>query len=224
MYARVTTVDGNPDAIERGIAFVMETVEPLIESLPGSLGLNMLVARDLGRVTVVSAWDTVEARAAAGRELSPVRDEAGRIMSGEARTTDLEWVVALRARPQQVGYWARTTRLTAPTDRVDTAIAEFVSGVLPAVRGMAGFCSAVLLVDRVRGAAVAATAWVDHEALEASRTRVAPLRDTTVQRSSAKVDEVFESELVIAGLHQELWQQIPQQADRTIELPSEQRV
>jgi len=218
MYARVTTVDGNASAIDRGIAFVTDTVQPLVESLPGSLGLNMLTARDLGRVAVVTAWETAEARAASDRELSPIRDEAGRILSGEARTSELEFVIASRTHAQQVGYWARTTRFTGPRDRIDDAIAEFVEEVLPDIRGIDGFCSAVLLVNRDVGTAIAATTWDDRHALAASRPKVAGYREATAKRSHATVDEIVESQLVIAGLHDALWHPIPRQADRVIEL------
>lgn len=220
MYARVTTVNGNPAAIDREIAFVKDTVQPLVEGLPGSLGLNMLVARDLGRVVVATAWETATARAASNKELSPIRDEAGRIMSGEARPEDLEYAMTELAHPQQPGCWARSTRLSAPPDRAEDAVTQFRDMVLPGVRAMAGFCSAVLLLDRPRGKANAVTVWDDLSALEASRPKVVGLRNDTAQRSGATIEEVFESELVIAGLRPAFWQP----ADRTIELPSEQRV
>lgn len=38
VYARVTTVDGDPGRNDEVITFVKSTVQPLLEQLPGSLG------------------------------------------------------------------------------------------------------------------------------------------------------------------------------------------
>lgn len=49
MYARTTTVRGNPGAIDDGVAFLRHRVMPAVEGLPGYVGLSMLADRDSGR-------------------------------------------------------------------------------------------------------------------------------------------------------------------------------
>ena len=77
MYARVTTVDGNPGRIDELIMAVTQTVEPLVRQQPGSFGLAMFINREKGRVAVTTAWASEAAQAASeaasmgrGREIA----------------------------------------------------------------------------------------------------------------------------------------------------------
>ncbi len=55
MYARSTTVHGNPAAIDVGIAYVREAVIPAVRDMDGCIGLSMLVDRASGRCIVTTA-------------------------------------------------------------------------------------------------------------------------------------------------------------------------
>lgn len=200
VYARVTTVDGDPGRIDDVISFVKGTVEPLVRQQPGSAGLAMFVDRDKGRVTVTTAWSTAEACAASDGPLAPVRGEAARILGGQARPEEFELAVRERVQPAQPGYWNRTTRLAVPVERMEQAIAAFRDRTIPALRQIEGFCGAVLLVDRSTGTAVGATTWVTREHLQASREAADRLRHATADSSGARVTEVTESEIAIAGI------------------------
>lgn len=200
VYARVTTVDGDAGRIDEVIAFVKDTVQPLLEQQPGSRGLAMFVNRDKGRVVVTTAWATAPARAASDAALAPVRGEAGRILGGQARPEEFDLAVLERLRPAEPGFWSRATRLSVPKDRLDEAIAGFRNSVLPGLRGQVGFCGGVLLVDRSTGTALGSTTWDSRAALEASRQAADQLRAGTADSSGATVVEVVESEIVIAAI------------------------
>ena len=200
MYARLTTVDGDPGRIDDVIRFVKETVEPLVRQLPGSLGLAMFVDRDRGRVAVTTAWATAEARASSDAPLVPIRGEAGRIMGGQARPEDFELAHRDRVRPAEAGFWNRASRLSVPPGRLNDAIASFRDQAIPALRLIEGFCGAVLLVDPATGIAVASTTWATRAHLEASRAAADQLRHGTADRAGAVVLEVIESEIAIAGI------------------------
>ena len=200
MYARVTTVDGDPGRIDDVIAFVKETVEPLVRQLPGSLGLSMFVNRDKGRAAVTTAWATAEARAASDAPLLPIRGEAGRILGGQPRVDEFELAVRDMVQPATVGCWNRATRLAVPLDRLETAISTFRDQAVPGLHTLDGFCGAVLLVDRARGTAVASTNWQTQGHLEASRAAADQLRHGTADSAGAAVIEVIESEIAIAGI------------------------
>ena len=45
MYARSTTIHGNPMMIDDGINYVRDTVMPAIKQMAGSVGLSMLCDR-----------------------------------------------------------------------------------------------------------------------------------------------------------------------------------
>jgi len=200
VYARVTTVDGDPGRIDEVITFVKSTVQPLLEQLPGSLGLAMFVNRDKGRVVVTTAWTTAQARAASDAPLAPIRGEAGRILGGQARPEEFDLAVFERIRPVSAGFWSRATRLAVPVKRMDDAIASFRNHALPGLRGQEGFCGGVLLVDRATGTAFASTNWDSRAALESSRPAADQLRAGTADNAGATVIEVIESEIVIAAI------------------------
>jgi len=200
VYARVTTVDGDPGRIDDVIAFVKETVEPLVRQLEGSLGLAMFVNRKKGRAVVTTAWSSAEARAASDAPLVPIRGEAGRILGGQARPEEFELAVIDRIRPTEPGFWNRTTRLAVPPHRMNDAIASFRGGALPGLHQLDGFCGGVLLIDRTNGIAIAATTWATRSSLEASRQPADQLRAGTADSAGASILEVLETEVVIAGI------------------------
>ena len=49
MYARTTTVRGDPSAMDEGIAHVRDVTWPELQHMSGCVGLSMLVERDAGR-------------------------------------------------------------------------------------------------------------------------------------------------------------------------------
>ena len=56
MYARSTTVHGDPMKMDDGIAYVRDTVMPAIQQMAGSVGLSMLCDRESGQSVVTTAW------------------------------------------------------------------------------------------------------------------------------------------------------------------------
>ena len=62
----------------------------------------------------------------------------------------------------------RGTRVETPPDKMDQAIANFQSQVIPSARPAPGYLGAVLLGDRATGAGIALTYWESAEALAAS--------------------------------------------------------
>ena len=49
MYARSTTVNGDPKALDGAIAYVRDEVMPMVQEMDGCIGLSMLCDRDSGR-------------------------------------------------------------------------------------------------------------------------------------------------------------------------------
>ena len=56
MYARSTTVRGNPQAMDDGIAYIRDKVMPAVRQMDGCVGLSMLAERDTGRCIVTTSW------------------------------------------------------------------------------------------------------------------------------------------------------------------------
>ena len=55
MYARSTTVRGNPDSVDEGITYVRDKVMPAVQQMDGCVGLSMLADRTSGRCIVTTA-------------------------------------------------------------------------------------------------------------------------------------------------------------------------
>ena len=107
MYARSITIRGRPEAIDEGIAFVRDEVQPAITASDGCLGLSLVVDRASGRCIATSSWETPEAMAVAEDDLAPLRLRAGEILGGEPVIDRWEIALMHRVQPAGEGAWCR---------------------------------------------------------------------------------------------------------------------
>ena len=75
-YARLNTIDGNPDQLDAAIAAYRSEVVPLLKSLPGFRSVVMSVNRETGRAMVGSVWATEQDRANSAAKLTELRRKA----------------------------------------------------------------------------------------------------------------------------------------------------
>jgi hypothetical protein len=201
MFVRATTINADPARLDEGIAFVKENVVPAVATLPGNLGLSMFVDRESGTSTVSTAWETEQARADADAVLTPLRAKGTRIIGGGTPVTELfELAVIDRLRPAEPGFCSRITRVTIDPGNIEEAIDAYTSSTLHDLQLLDGYCSAVLLVDRVRGLGVVSVTFDSRAHLEASRSAAEDIRRTGLAKAGAEVAEVREAEIVIAGI------------------------
>lgn len=200
VHARSTTFQARPSEIDAGIRYATEEVMPAIMAMDGCIGLSMLVNRESGRCIATSAWTDEESMRAADTLLRPLRDRAGTILGGSPQVDEWEIAVLHRDHRTSDSTCVRCTWLQTDPSRLDEAIERFRSDVLPTAEGMAGFCSASLMVDRQSGRAVSSVTWDGPEAMEASREAAARLRARVADASGAQVREVAEFDLALAHL------------------------
>lgn len=200
MYARSTTIKGDPTRIDTLIAFVRDEVMPMIAAIDGNVGLSMLVDRETGRCIATSSWETEEARSASFEALAGARARGAEILGGDVQTDD--WEIAVMHREHRVTAdsccrvtWAQFD----PTD-LDRGINFFRDTVLPFAEGMDGFGSASLMVDRANGRAVGTIVFDSRAAMEATREAAASMRDTSTRTTGTTFREVAEFELALAHL------------------------
>src|SRR4029078_4650223 len=92
MYARSTTIQGDPGSIEAGIAYIRDDVMPAITAMDGCPGLSLVVDRASGRCIATSSWDSAESLRASADQLASYRARGGDILGGTPAVE--EWEVA----------------------------------------------------------------------------------------------------------------------------------
>jgi quinol monooxygenase YgiN len=200
VHARSTTIQARTTEIDAGIRYVTEEVMPAIMGMEGCIGLSMLVDRGSGRCIATSAWTDEQSMRAADAALRPMREEAGAVLGGSPQVDEWEIAVLHRDHRTSDSTCVRCTWLQTDAGRIDDAIERFRSEVLPTAEGMAGFCSASLMVDRQTGRAVSSVTWDSREAMEGSREAATRLRTRVAEASGAQVQDVAEFDLALAHL------------------------
>lgn len=201
MFARSTTIQALPSAIDQGLAYLREDVMPALLRMDGCVGFSALVDRASGRCIATSSWDSERAMRATAGAVQAVRDEGTKAFGGTIASVE-EWEIALlhREHHTQEGTCVRVTRIQGDPSQVDRAV-EIVRGtVIPRLEAMSGFGSCSFLVNRTTGLAVGTFAFDTRAALEASRAGATEVRTAVVQQLGATVEDVHEFELAIAHL------------------------
>src|SRR5438270_12649603 len=106
MYARSTTVQGDPATLDEAIAFVGEKEFPAITGIPGCVGLSMLADRNTGRCIVASAWADEAAMKASKEMVRPMQDRLMQMLKADDALIE-RWDVAVLHRTRPSGKDAR---------------------------------------------------------------------------------------------------------------------
>jgi len=202
VYARTTTIQGDPAKIDAGVAHVRDQVFPAVTAMTGCAGMSLLVERDSGRCIATTAWESEAAMRASAELVRPLRASAEQALGASTSSVDT-WEVAAMHRDHATGdgSCAVVTWLRADPSNVERAVDVYKMAVLPKMQELSGFCSASMLIDRQTGRRVGTITFDSREALAASRDAMARIREAGVQESGSTVDEVAEMELAFAHLH-----------------------
>ena len=96
--ARLTTVRGDPGRIEDLVRQFEAQSAPVLERLPGYLGLYLLVDAETGAARSVAFWQSPEALSASDAAVAPLRARASETMgAGASPTVELFDVAAVAA-------------------------------------------------------------------------------------------------------------------------------
>ncbi|MGX9789731.1 hypothetical protein [Mycobacterium sp. MMS18-G62] len=200
MYARSTTIQGQPASIDAGIAHTRDSVMPALEGIDGCVGLSLMVDRTTGRCIITSSWVSEEAMHASEEAIRPIRERAAELLGGSRQVE--EWEIAAMHREHRAGEgaWVRATWVKVAPEQLDRGIDFYKATILPALEELAGFCSASLLVDRASGRGVAAATFDNAEALERSKDALERIKATGSQEANAEVLDQCDFELAVAHL------------------------
>ena len=96
--------------------------------------------------------------------------------------------------------YARVTVVQGSPDQIEQGIDAINSGVLPAVKGVAGYKGAMLLVDRTSGKGMGISLWESEDARRRGAEAVDEARAATIKAMGGTVPPVDEYEVVASDL------------------------
>lgn len=198
MYARSTTINGDPGSIDAGIAHVRDEVMPVVMTMDGCLGMSLLVDRGSGRCIATTSWASEEAIAASRTAVLPMRSRAGEILGGTPQVEEWEVAVMHRDHTSHEGCACRVTWARS-TDH-DATIDYWRDQLLPRIEAMDGFCSASMLLDRAGDRTCGTVTFDSRAALEASREPAAAIRESGRRERGVEFLDVAAFDLALAHL------------------------
>ena len=203
MFARYTTVRGDPNKIDAAIDYVDGQARAAVEGTKGNLGFAVAADADGGRLVAASYWDSAESMRAAEASLADTRAAAADVLGGEVSLERFEVALGFRHSFPARGSAVRLARLELDPARAEEAISLMREENMPRVKGADGLCSWQLLLNRESGSGMVVTAWESHEAAEAFWPTAQQLRarasdrvgvrfaapdDVTMIRSTVRLD------------------------------------
>jgi quinol monooxygenase YgiN len=201
VFARSTTVKGQSDAIDRGIAQVRDEVLPTVGGMDGCLGLSMLVDRSSGECIVTTSWESEAAMRATAEQVKPLRERATALLGGLSSVQEWEIAVMHRDHRSGEGSCVRSTWMSMDPANVERGLDFYRLGLIPRLEELEGFCSACLLIDRSTGMAVSTVAFDSRAAMESTRATGEELRRSSAAELGLQILDVHEYELALAHLH-----------------------
>jgi len=200
MYARSTTVRGDPSKIDDGIAYVRDEVMPAVQGMSGCVGLSMLCDRDSGRCIVTTSWDSEESMSASREAVRAMRERATDVMGGRFDVQEWEIAVLHRAHQAPEGACCRVTWTRGDPARMDEMAETFRTGLVPRLDDIPGFCSVSVMGDRQTGMSVLTATYDDRGSLERSAEAVRGMREQFAQQMGLEITDMAEFELAIHHL------------------------
>jgi heme-degrading monooxygenase HmoA len=186
MFARYTTLRGDPDKIEAAIEYVDGEGRAAVEATPGNRGFAVVADPAGGRLIGASYWDSRESMTNAESALAEARARAASTAGGELSIERFEVVVGFRHSIPARGAVARLSRFQVDPSRVDEAITEMREESVPRVKGSDGLASFQLLLESDTGSGMVVSSWENQAAADAFWPTAEQLRARAAERAGVR--------------------------------------
>jgi hypothetical protein len=200
MYARSTTVRGDPRRIDDGIAYVRDEVMPAVQQMSGCVGLSMLCDRETGRCIITSAWADESSMHMTESAVHPFRERAKEVFGGLVEVNEWEIAVLHRMREAPDGACTRVTWTHGDPAEMDRTTDTVRMALIPRLEDLDGFCSISVMINRDNGMCALAATYASRDAMRRTSEAVAAMRDEFTQQLGAQVTDIAEFELAVAHL------------------------
>ena len=200
MYARTTTIDGDPRDLDTGTAYLRDESMPALRGMPGCVGLSMLASRDSGRSIVTTSWGDEEALSASRDGVRPHLERTAAALGGRPEVA--EWEVAAMHRVPEAphGTCSRVTWLRTDPGAVQRAVDAVRLSLMPKLDDLPGFCSVSVMVRREDGLTVSAVSYDSWASLEQAGEGAREFREEFAPARGIEVVDTAEFDLVLAHL------------------------
>jgi heme-degrading monooxygenase HmoA len=201
MYARTSTIRGNPQRMDDEIAFVRDEVMPALMTMPGCMGLSMLADRESGRCIVTTSWDSEEAMLASEGAVHDLRARAAKVMGATEAEVE-RWQIALLHRKHEGhdGTVARVVWSEGDPATADDNLSTMRTAVLPRMEELAGFCSMSLFIDRGTGRGAMTTTYDTRADMEKATEQAVDLRRQAAEAMGLRITDVAEFDVALHHL------------------------
>ena len=200
MYARSTTVRGDPRSLDDAIAYLRDEVMPAAQEMDGCIGLSMMCDRDSGRCIATTAWETEEAMHNSEGRIHEMRQRWSEMMGAQPEVQEWQIAVLHRMHPAPVGACCRVIWGRGDPANVEQMTDVFRMTMLSRMEELPGFCSVSMLVDPESGRSATAVTYDSREAMSQALATAKPMREEFSRQVGAEITDVAEFDLALAHL------------------------
>jgi quinol monooxygenase YgiN len=200
MYARSTTVRGDPQYLDDGMKYVHDTVMPAVQQMDGCVGISMLADRDSGRCIVTTSWADEMAMHNSEPGVRDMRQRAAEVFHGKPEVAEWDIAVLHRMHATGDGACAQVTWTHGDPAGLDHWIDSFRMTMLPRIEELPGFCSVSMMVDRESGRGATSVTFDSRAAREAVRERTTAMRTEFLRSMNREAMETATFDVVLAHL------------------------
>jgi quinol monooxygenase YgiN len=200
MYARSTTIHGNPGSVDAATTYVRDEVMPAVQDMDGCVGLSMLADRDTGRCIVTTSWQDAGALDASREGVAPWAERTAALLGGSPELQQWEVAAMHRVLEARHGARSRVTWLRTEPAAVDRAVDAVRLSLMPKLDDLPGFCSVSVMVRRDDGITVAAISYDSRAHLEQAAEGAREFREEFAPAMGIEVADTAEFDVAIAHL------------------------
>jgi heme-degrading monooxygenase HmoA len=200
MYARSTTIRGNPPSMNDGIGYVRDEAMPAVRQMDGNVGLSMLADRDTGRCIITTSWADAEALNRSADGVRAMRQRTAEIMGGDAEVDEWEIAVLHRMHEAHNGACARVIWSRGDPAQMDRMLDGFRMSMVPRMEDLPGFCSCSVMVDRDTGRIATSVTYDSRPSMDEARQTGMSLRQEFSRQTGTQITDAAAFDVVLAHL------------------------
>jgi quinol monooxygenase YgiN len=200
MYARSTTIHGNPGSLDRTMAYVRDEVMPAVRAMDGCAGLSMLADSQTGSCIVTTSWRDEATLRSSVEDVRPFAERTAELLGGRPEVQEWEIAAMHRVHDAQPGAASRVTWLRTDPGAVQRAVDAVRLSLMPKLDDLPGFCSVSVLVRREDGLTVSAVSYDSWASLEQAGEGAREFREQFAPARGIETVDTAEFDLVLAHL------------------------